>query len=56
MFIIAAARLGNGLAHAALGHALFFGNGIGKNCPSSRVYMISAAKKCNFCIFICTSI
>lgn len=46
MFIVASARLGNGKAHAALGHALYFGHGIEKNCPSSRIYMISAAKKC----------
>lgn len=53
MFTVASARLGNGKAHAALGHALYFGNGIEKNCASSRVYLISAAKKCKNvqCIF-----
>jgi branched-chain amino acid transport system permease protein len=30
----------------SFGHALYFGHGIEKNCSSSRVYLISAAKKC----------
>ena len=46
MFTLASARLGNVKAHAALGHDLYFGHGIEKNCSSSRVYLISAAKKC----------
>lgn len=48
MFIIASARLGDPIAHAAIGHALYYGLGIRENCASSRVYLISAAKKCKF--------
>ena len=45
MFMVASARLANGQAHAALGHVFFHGLGVEKNCPSSRIYLISAAKK-----------
>ena len=48
MFTIASAGLGNGKAHAALGHTLYYGNGIKTNCTLSRVYLISAAKKCRY--------
>lgn len=56
MFTVASARLGYVKAHAALGHALYFGHGIEKNCPSSRVYLISAAKKCKRTILLVTYI
>ena len=43
--MLAAARLGNGEAHAALGHVFYHGLGVEANCPSSRIYLISAARK-----------
>lgn len=51
MFIVASARLGNQIAHAAIGHSLNYGLGIEENCASSRIYLISAAKKCIFLLF-----
>ncbi len=45
MFTVAAARLGNAEAHAALGHAYFYGLGVEKSCSSSRIYLLSAARK-----------
>lgn len=46
MFMVASARLGYGEAHTALGHVFYNGLGVEKNCPSSRIYLISAARKC----------
>jgi TPR repeat protein len=46
MFMLASARLGNGEAHSALSHVFYYGLGVEKNCPSSRIYLISAARKC----------
>lgn len=46
MFMVASVRLGNHVAHAAIGHTLYYGLGIKKNCDSSRVYLYRAARNC----------
>lgn len=50
--MLAAARLGNGEAHAALGNVFYHGLGVEANCPSSRIYLISAARKSKLNRFI----
>lgn len=44
--MVASARLGYSDAHSSLGHVYYYGLGVEKNCPSSRIYLISSAKKC----------